>query len=127
MATQADIAQALQAQGVSVFGLKVDTQGGVTNVSGTVQNAEDKQKAERAIAALGNTVHGHIELQVPVGQTGGAAERRYTVKSGDTLSKIAKEMYGDAGKWHAIHAANKDLIPNPDLIHPGQSLVIPQS
>ena len=125
MATQADIAQALQAQGVSVFGLKVDTQGDITNVSGTVQNADDKQKAERAIAALGNTVRSHIELQVPVGGSG-TGERRYTVKSGDTLSKIAKEMYGDASKWHAIHAANRDLIPNPDLIHPGQSLVIPQ-
>ncbi len=127
MATQADIAQALQAQGVNVFGLKVDTQGGVTNVSGTVQSSDDKQKAERAIAALGTTVRSHIELQVPVGHAGaGAGEARYTVKAGDTLSKIAKEMYGDASKWHAIHKANKDLIPNPDLIHPGQTLVIPE-
>jgi nucleoid-associated protein YgaU len=129
MATQADVAQALQAQGVNVFGLKVQDQGGMTQVSGTVQNPADKQKADRAIAALGNTVRSAIEVQVPVGSSGASANasgaRSYTVKAGDTLSKIAKEMYGDANKWHAIHQANRDLIPNPDLIHPGQTLTIP--
>lgn len=49
----------------------------------------------------------------------------YTVKSGDSLSKIAKRIYGDAGKWKAIHAANSDKIPNPDMIHPGLELTIP--
>lgn len=125
MATQADVAQALQAQGVSVFGLKVQDQGGVTQVSGTVQDPADKQKADRAIASLGSTVRSAIEVQVPVGSSGASGARTYTVKAGDTLSKIAKEMYGDASKWHAIHQANRDLIPNPDLIHPGQTLTIP--
>ncbi len=50
----------------------------------------------------------------------------YTVKKGDSLSKIAKEFYGDAGKWKKIHAANADKIPNPDLIHPGLQLTIPE-
>ena len=49
----------------------------------------------------------------------------YTVKSGDNLSKIAKQFYGDPGKWKKIHAANADRIPNPDLIHPGLKLTIP--
>jgi nucleoid-associated protein YgaU len=49
----------------------------------------------------------------------------YTVKSGDSLSKIAKQFYGDPGKWKKIHAANADKIPNPDLIHPGLQLTIP--
>jgi len=49
----------------------------------------------------------------------------YTVKSGDSLSKIAKHFYGDASKWKKIHAANADKIPNPDLIHPGLQLTIP--
>jgi nucleoid-associated protein YgaU len=49
----------------------------------------------------------------------------YIVKSGDSLSKIAKQFYGDAGKWKKIHAANSDKIPNPDLIHPGLELTIP--
>jgi len=56
--------------------------------------------------------------------TGG---KTYTVKSGDSLSKIAKQFYGDAGKWKKIHAANADKIPNPDLIHPGLQLTIPDA
>lgn len=50
----------------------------------------------------------------------------YTVKTGDSLSKIARHFYGDGNKWHAIHEANKDTVKNPDLIHPGQVLKIPQ-
>lgn len=49
----------------------------------------------------------------------------YTVKSGDSLSKIAKHFYGDGGKWHRIYEANRDKIKNPDLIHPGEELTIP--
>jgi nucleoid-associated protein YgaU len=49
----------------------------------------------------------------------------YTVKSGDSLSKIAKHFYGDGNKWHRIYEANRDKIKNPDLIHPGQELAIP--
>lgn len=49
----------------------------------------------------------------------------YTVQSGDSLSKIAKHVYGDANKWHAIYDANRDKIKNPDLIQPGQVLALP--
>jgi len=49
----------------------------------------------------------------------------YTVKKGDSLSKIAKRVYGDAQQWHKIHEANRDIIDNPDLIHPGQVLKLP--
>ena len=49
----------------------------------------------------------------------------YTVKSGDTLSAIAKREYGDASEWRRIYDANRDQINNPDLIHPGQELKIP--
>ncbi len=50
----------------------------------------------------------------------------YTVKSGDSLSKIAKQLYGDAQQWHKIHQANLDQIKDPNLIHPGQKLVVPR-
>jgi len=53
--------------------------------------------------------------------------KSYTVKKGDNLSKIAKQFYGDAGKWKKIQAANADKIPNPDLIHPGLQLTIPDA
>lgn len=52
-------------------------------------------------------------------------EVTYTVQQGDSLSKIAKERYGDGTKWKAIFEANRDQITNPDLIHPGQVLKIP--
>ena len=57
--------------------------------------------------------------------TAPGAETTYTVKSGDSLSKIARHFYGDGSKWKKIHAANADKIPNPDLIHPGLELTIP--
>lgn len=56
---------------------------------------------------------------------GEAVTRTYTVVGGDSLSKIAKKIYGDAGRWKEIFEANKDQIKNPDLIHPGQVLKIP--
>jgi nucleoid-associated protein YgaU len=56
--------------------------------------------------------------------TGGTT---YVVKSGDSLSKIAKHFYGDGSKWKKIHAANSDKIPNPDMIHPGLQLTIPDA
>ena len=52
--------------------------------------------------------------------------KTYTVKSGDSLSLIAKKVYDDSSKWQQIYSANKDTIgSNPNLIYPGQKLVIP--
>jgi len=53
--------------------------------------------------------------------------RTYTVVAGDSLSKIAKREYGKASLWPRIFEANKDQIKNPDLIHPGQKLRIPEA
>lgn len=55
------------------------------------------------------------------------AERSYVVASGDSLSKIAKREYGDASKWPKIYDANRDIIKDPNLIHPGQKLKIPEA
>lgn len=55
------------------------------------------------------------------------APRSYTVVAGDSLSKIAKKLYGDAKKWRRIYDANRDSIADPDLIHPGQKLKIPEA
>ena len=51
------------------------------------------------------------------------APQTYTVQRGDTLSAIAKRFYGHASEYRRIATANN--IANPDLIHPGQQLVIP--
>ena len=58
---------------------------------------------------------------------GGAAATTYTVKAGDTLSKIAKEKLGDANAYMEVFNANKDQLSDPDKIKPGQVLKIPQS
>ncbi len=55
----------------------------------------------------------------------GWQSRMYTVKSGDTLSKISKEMYGEANKYDQIFEANKPMLKDPDKIYPGQVLRIP--
>jgi nucleoid-associated protein YgaU len=47
------------------------------------------------------------------------------VKSGDSLSKIAKREYGNANDWKRIFEANKDIIKDPNKIFPGQKLKIP--
>jgi len=50
----------------------------------------------------------------------------YTVKKGDSLSKIAKAYYGNAMKYPVIFEANREVIKDPDLIYPGQVLRIPK-
>jgi len=54
-----------------------------------------------------------------------SSSRTYVVVAGDSLSKIAKRLYGDAQEWRKIYDANRDTIQNPDLIHPGQTLRLP--
>lgn len=53
--------------------------------------------------------------------------RTYTIAKGDSLSKIAKRVYGSAKEWKKIYEANKDIIKNPDLIYPGQVIKIPDA
>ena len=64
--------------------------------------------------------------QAAAASAGGAASSKtYTVKAGDTLSKIAKEIYGNANEYHKIFEANQDKLQSPDKIQVGQQLVIP--
>lgn len=123
MANQAEVGQALQGAGVNVFNLNVKDVGGTTAVYGSVSSEADKRKAEQAIEAKIGKISNHIEVQVASGAAG--VGRQYTVKSGDTLSKIAKEFYGDASQWKKIQAANADLIRDPDKIQTGWKLTIP--
>lgn len=57
--------------------------------------------------------------------TGSSDQITHTVQSGDTLSAIAKEYYGDSGKYMRIFEANRDQLKDPDKIRVGQVLVIP--
>ena len=64
-----------------------------------------------------------VDPNAPAAST--ARQATYTVKSGDTLSKIAKEHLGDANAYMKIFEANKDQLNDPDKIKPGQVLKIP--
>lgn len=55
-----------------------------------------------------------------------AGRRTYTVAAGDSLSKIAKNFYGNANQYMKIFEANRDKLSDPDKIKPGQELVIPE-
>src|SRR5688572_30939443 len=56
---------------------------------------------------------------------GGQQSSTYTVQAGDTLSKISKQFYGNANQYMKIFEANRNLLKDPDKIHPRQELVIP--
>jgi len=62
--------------------------------------------------------------QAASGSTSSAA-RSYTVQSGDTLSKISKQFYGNANEYVKIFDANRDVLSDPNKISPGQTLKIP--
>jgi nucleoid-associated protein YgaU len=51
--------------------------------------------------------------------------RTYVVAKGDSLSAIAQREYGDEKEWRRIYDANRDIIKDPDLIYPGQTLRLP--
>ncbi|MBN1388077.1 MAG: peptidoglycan-binding protein LysM [Bacteroidales bacterium] len=91
-------------------------------LSGEVESREIKNKI---IVTAGNvegiaSVDDRLMVVEPVPE-----KQFYTVKKGDYLSKIAKDVYGNAAKYNIIFEANKPMLKDPDLIYPGQVLIIP--
>jgi len=87
-------------------------------------NEGDKKPVAPAQNTGGTDFFGNSDKPAAADST--AAGTTYTVVSGDSLSKIAKNHYGDAAKWHQIYEANKAIIgSNPDHIEIGQELTIP--
>ena len=94
----------------------------IVTVSGLVT---DQATKEKIVACCGN-VHGVAGVADEMQCSEPAEECQYhMVESGDTLSKIAKEVYGDANKYPVIFEANKPMLSHPDKIYPGQNLIIP--
>jgi len=96
-----------------------------TNVAKVFGVAKDQATKEKVILAAGN-VHGvaGVEDKMTVDLSQPEA-KYYTVVKGDTLSKIAKEFYGNANAYMKIFEANKPMLAHPDKIYPGQNLRIP--
>jgi nucleoid-associated protein YgaU len=102
----------------------VDDRGDVLNVTGTVNDEAAKQAIWDEYSRLDPEMRsGDLVLDLQVGGGGGGAGETYTVKSGDSLSKIASHY--DGVSWEEIFEANRDTIKDPNLIHPGQTLKIP--
>ncbi len=103
-------------------------EGDKLHFKGTVHSEDEKNQIWNAIKTVPdwksdiNAEISVVPAAQPVGTSGG---RTYTVKSGDTLSKIAKEHLGDANAYMKIFNANKDQLSDPDKIKPGQVLKLP--
>jgi len=111
------------AEGGGVADLKIQEQDNVLHINGTAPSEAVKQQLWDEYNRLDPDMRSaDVVLNLDVAA---ASEVFYTVAAGDSLSKIAKHFYGDAGKWHKIYEANRDKIKNPDLIHPGQEFSIP--
>ena len=95
---------------------------------GSVDTIENKNKVivsagnVEGIAAVDDWL---VVKHPPVVAPPSPEKQFYTVKKGDYLSKIAKEIYGNANKYNVIFEANKPMLKDPNLIYPGQVLVIP--
>jgi nucleoid-associated protein YgaU len=108
--------------GLDVENLRVKFDDGVATVTG---KAKSQAEREKVVLAVGNT-EGVAQVDDQMEVADPAAEAKfYTVKKGDSLSKIAKELYGDAMKYPVIFEANKPMLKDPNLIYPGQTLRIP--
>jgi nucleoid-associated protein YgaU len=114
----------IKALGLPVKGLSVSYNGNsdLATIKGQVQSQADREKI---VLAVGNVDHvAKVDDQMTV-VTPEPASKFYTVKSGDTLSKISKEYYGDANQYNKIFEANRPLLKDADDIFPGQVLRIP--
>lgn len=118
--------QAIEARvrelGLDVKDLSVGVNEETANVRG---EAATQAVREKTVLVVGN-VEGiaKVDDQLTVAAPEPEAQY-YTVVSGDNLSKIAKEFYGDPNKYPVIFEANKPMLKDPDLIYPGQKLRIP--
>ena len=119
------IAEHIKKSGFDTSNLNILFDGATDTVSlgGTVV---DQVTREKIVLVAGN-VQGvaHVDDQMKV-QKSGTEAKYYTVKSGDTLSKISKDFYGDASQYNKIFEANRPMLSDPNKIYPGQVLRVPQ-
>lgn len=138
----------IEKSGVDTQYVTTNFQSGVVTLSGYVPNNEQKEKAVLTAGNIAGVsrVQDNLLIGTPPNDTTEAVKemqdyavkemkvegdtswesKTYTVKSGDTLGKIAKQVYGDASKYPKIFEANKPMLKDPDKIYPGQVLRIPK-
>lgn len=122
------IAAHIKKFGFDTSDIKVKVDDDKVSLMGSIDTLENKNKI---IVTAGNiegisSVEDWIVVKNPPVVAPPQPEKQfYTVKKGDYLSKIAKEVYGNANKYNVIFEANKPMLKDPNLIYPGQVLVIP--
>jgi nucleoid-associated protein YgaU len=118
------ILQYIKSQHLDATGLTVNYDGATATVS-VYGVAPDQATREKIVLCCGN-VSGVEKVNDMMSVDRSAPEARYyTVASGDTLSKISKQFYGDPNQYMKIFDANKPMLKSPDRIYPGQKLRIP--
>jgi LysM repeat protein len=138
--TDADAAEKIQqhilANNPGVTNLGVTYEDGIVSLSGDCIN---KQAFQKCVLMAGNIegvkdvyatdLRPYVDPARPAvaAAPAEAEDEYYVIKSGDSLSKIAKNFYGDAGKWTDLFEANKEIILDPDKIYPGQKIAIPRA
>lgn len=101
----------------------VKEEGGQLKIKGTAKNQYEKNLLWDEIKKVGGDNPTDIIADIDVADT--TVYANHTVQKGETLGGIAKHYYGKPMKYVAIFEANKNVLKNPDVIHPGQELVIP--
>jgi len=104
-------------------------QGDKLVMQGAAPNQDTKNEVWNAIKAIDPSYSDlscdiSVDSSIPAPAEAPKAQK-YTVKSGDSLSKIAKQFYGDANQYMRIFEANKDQLDDPNKIDAGQELTIP--
>jgi nucleoid-associated protein YgaU len=94
-------------------------------IRGAAPNQAIKNEVWNAIKAI-DASYADLTADITLDASLPAPARTYVVVAGDTLSKIAKQFYGDASKYPKIFEANRDQLTDPDKIKPGQKLKIPE-
>lgn len=122
----------IQQQGIRLANMHV--QDGKLFLKGEAPSEQAKNEVWNQVKAvdasfsdltLDLTVNPALASAQQSGTSAGGGLQTYTVKSGDTLSKIAQQVYGDSGQYMRIFEANRDKLKDPDKIQAGQQLTIP--
>lgn len=101
----------------------VREENGVLKIKGMVETQYEKNIIWDKIKEIGGDSPSDLKANITVEDD--SIYHRHLVRSGESLSKIAKHYYGDPMKYKEIFEANSDVLKNPDLIYPDQVLVIP--
>ena len=113
----------IEEENPGVSNLEVSVEDGVATISGQADSAEAMGKAVLMagnVKGIGEVRADGLTAPAPVQEV-----QYYEIQSGDTLSAIAKQYYGNASDYPRIFEANREVIKDANLIYPGQKIRIP--